>query len=297
MYHFSSVIGHEAAVMSLVNAIQTQTVGHAYIFEGEAGCGKKTLANAFAKALNCGGGIGNPCSCLSCRVFDGGNHPDVFFIKGTNKNSIGADDVREQIIRSMSVKPFRYKYKVFIIDKAETLTPAAQNTLLKTIEEPAAYGIFLFLAASGQMLLPTVLSRCIIHRLKPLPDDRVREALSGFGITEGDKSICAKFARGSIGKARELAVSEDFAAMRALCGNITDTAAGGDILDIMALYKRMEKFKDYYETLLDILYITYSERDGDKTNAVIRAKRALNQNAHFQTAMEVMLLDLGGYDR
>jgi DNA polymerase-3 subunit delta' len=286
--HFSHIIGHEAVVASLSHALKAHTVSHAYIFEGEQGIGKKTLAKAFAKAANCEGEAdsqGAACACLSCRVFESGNHPDTFWVKGTNKASIGADDVRDQIVAPMSVKPFRYRYKIFITDNAHDLTPAAQNALLKTIEEPAPYGLFLFLTRHTHTLLPTVLSRCVTHRLKPLPDEWVQGALSGLPADKA--AFFAKLAHGSIGLAQRLATSEDCAAMYALSRRMADNIGRATLVEAMAFYKEIEKYKEDIYTLLDILYMCVSASCVD---VIIQAKKNLQQNAHFQMCMEVMLL-------
>ena len=133
-------------------------MSHAYIWEAEN-------AHEFAKGLNCLNNEILGCTqCISCKVFESGNHPDTIYVTGTKPSSIGVDDVREQIILPMATKPFRYKYKVFIVENAETLTPQAQNALLKTIEEPAPYGVFLFVCKHVHNFLPTLMSRCVRKR-------------------------------------------------------------------------------------------------------------------------------------
>ena len=102
------------------------------------------------------------------------NNPDIYYVKGTKQSGIGVDDIREQIIKIVNIKPFTYRYKVFIIEKAETLLVAAQNSLLKIIEEPVPYAVFLFQAEHINNFLPTFLSRCIIKRDKlEKPHDRL----------------------------------------------------------------------------------------------------------------------------
>lgn len=95
--------------------------------------------------------------------FDSGNHPDVKWVTHEKANSIGVDDVREQINNDIVIKPYSSKYKVYIIDEAEKMTVQAQNALLKTIEEPPEYAVILFLTNTLDVLLQTVRSRCIIH--------------------------------------------------------------------------------------------------------------------------------------
>jgi DNA polymerase-3 subunit delta' len=165
------------------------------------------------------------------------------------------------------------------------MTVSAQNALLKTIEEPAAYGIFIFLTTSVRHLLPTVLSRCVTYKLKPLPDELVRKAMGGSfdGV---------RFAYGSIGRAKELAASADFADMLALSREVAENISGMDIFDVMLLYRRFEKWKETIENLLDILYICVSEANADKVSAIIETKKKLQQNGNFQLCIEVMLLEL-----
>ena len=100
---------------------------------------------SFAKALVCEAGYGDSCNmCRACHQFDSGNHPDVKWITHEKANSIGVDEVREQINNDIVIKPYSSKYKVYIIDEAEKMTVQAQNALLKTIEEPPEYAVILF---------------------------------------------------------------------------------------------------------------------------------------------------------
>ncbi|MCL2204468.1 MAG: hypothetical protein FWB88_11090 [Defluviitaleaceae bacterium] len=245
-------------------------VGHAYILEGESGLLES--ANAFAKALNCLEGRDEACNgCISCRVFDSGNHPDTLYVTGTKATGIGVDDVREQVLLPMAMKPFTYRCKVFILDKAETLTPAAQNALLKTMEEPAPYGVFLLLAHSVESLLPTVRSRCVVLR-------------HDAGPTEADTQDAER---------------------ESLVQDITRTAHELDILDAMALYKRFEPYKESKESakhLLDMLYTAYGQTLRERQSpyafnaveAVAHAKKVLAQNGNFQLTIELMLLKICG---
>jgi len=255
-------------------------VGHAYILEGGL-ADRLAIGRAFAKGLNClaaetrdDGRISACGACLSCRVFESGNHPDIYHVAGTKATGIGVDDVREQIVSLMTTQPYKYRYKIFIVDKAETLTPAAQNALLKTIEEPAPYGVFLFLAAHVHTLLPTLLSRCVLVKL---------------GETDSIPDSEAK----------------------ALAEEIAQTIASMDILETMALYHRFEPYKESRESianLLDMLYLSYARRithaaaNGreehriwyDSIAAIKHTKQVLSQNGNFQLAIELMLLKLNG---
>ena len=167
MTGFGDIIGHEQIIEHFRSALKNHQVSHAYILNGENGSGKNMLAKAFAKALVCEAGYGDSCNmCRACHQFDSGNHPDVKWITHEKANSIGVDEVREQINNDIVIKPYSSKYKVYIIDEAEKMTVQAQNALLKTIEEPPEYAVILFLTNTLDVLLQTVRSRCIIMNLR-----------------------------------------------------------------------------------------------------------------------------------
>ena len=177
MQKFPQIIGHEAIMKHLQNAIRAKKISHAYIFHGEEGMGKKTLALRFAKTLQCTERGVVPCNnCKSCRQTDSGNQPDILWTSH-EKASIGVDDIRTQVNADIQVKPYQSPYKIYIIDDADKMTENAQNALLKTIEEPPDYAIILLLARSRQNLLATILSRCIILDLKPIELKLIKDYL------------------------------------------------------------------------------------------------------------------------
>ncbi|MCL2215843.1 MAG: hypothetical protein FWB91_02360 [Defluviitaleaceae bacterium] len=244
-------------------------MSHAYIFEGE---GREAALN-FAKGLNCVLSESSPCGeCLSCRTFDSFNHPDTIFVSGTKQKGIGVGDVREQVLMPMAHKPFKYKYKVFIVDKAETLTPAAQNALLKTIEEPAPYGFFLFIAAHSFNFLPTMLSRCVLKKVR---------GGNGFSPHAPD--------------------------LESLAEDIAAKAEGADIYDAFALYRLFESLsKDSVPQVLDILYGIYGQKISraakagqapqetwfNAVAAITKTKKILAGNGNAQLAIELMLNEM-----
>ena len=261
-------------------------ISHAYVFAGEAGAGKFELARAFAKALECEAnsskdasdasnnveGVGKACGvCLSCKVFESGNHPDVFYVKATKTKAIGVGDIREQIVLPMSEKPFRYRYKIFIVN--DVMTPQAQNALLKTIEEPASFGIFLFLTDNLELILPTVLSRSVTLKISK----------AGLEMDNLDN----------------LNNLDSFEGMREFAAGAARSILGMDVLTVFDLCDQFDKWKDQVQNLLDMLYVSYSERlaiDIENTarglGAITEAKRALSQNGNFQMNIETMLLKM-----
>ena len=172
--------------------------------------GRKSLANAFALSLLCEKGMEEPCmQCHACKQVLSGNHPDLIYVTHEKPASIGVDDIREQINDTIQVRPYSSYYKIYIVDEAEKMTVQAQNALLKTIEEPPAYAVILLLTTNQDAFLPTILSRCVQLKLKPLKDSVVKEYLiQSLGENESEADIYAAFARGNLGKAIHLAQSE-----------------------------------------------------------------------------------------
>ena len=211
MGKFADIIGHEQIIHHLQSAISLKKVSHAYIFEGEEGMGKNLLASAFAQALQCREGDTEPCMrCPSCRQAATGNQPDIIRVTH-EKAAIGVEDIREKLCGDILIKPYSSPYKIYIVDEAEKMNVQAQNALLKTIEEPPAYGIILLLTTNSGKFLPTIISRCVTLKLKPLRDEEIRTYLmEKMQIPDYQAEICVAFARGNLGKACSLATSEDF---------------------------------------------------------------------------------------
>ena len=132
---FEEILGNEMVKDHFKKAIQNHKISHAYILTGEAGMGRKSIANAFAMTLLCEKGGSEPCMmCHSCKQVMSGNHPDLIYVTHEKPGSIGVDDVREQINDTIMIRPYSSYYKIYIVDEAEKMTVQAQNALLKTIE-------------------------------------------------------------------------------------------------------------------------------------------------------------------
>ena len=174
---FNSFIGNETVKERLYRTIQSGRASHAYLLEGRAGSGKKTLAYHITAALNCENTSDTvPCgSCLTCRKIYRGISPDVVYTSLDKKaKSIGVEKIR-QMLEHVQVAPNDLQMKVYIIDHAHKLTEQAQNTLLKLMEEPPGRALFLLLCENSSMLLPTVRSRTQQLRMELFSDETLYE--------------------------------------------------------------------------------------------------------------------------
>jgi len=175
---FREVLGQDAIVTTLKNAIKNKRLAHAYLFCGSRGTGKTTLARVFAKALNCLSPLedGEPCNaCSSCKEISSGHSLDVLEIDGASHR--GIDDIR-QINETVGYASSSGKYKIYIIDEVHMLTKEAFNALLKTLEEPPLKVIFFFATTEPHKVLPTILSRCQRFNLNRIPHEKITEKLS-----------------------------------------------------------------------------------------------------------------------
>jgi DNA polymerase III subunit gamma/tau len=202
---FDDVIGQPHVVQTLMNAVSTKRIAHAYIFSGTRGVGKTTVARILAKALNCEQGpTGHPCNtCANCQEITQGNSVDVIEIDGASNTSV--DDVRE-IRENVKFTPFRGQYRVYIIDEVHMLSNSAFNALLKTLEEPPAHVVFIFATTEIHKIPATILSRCQHYNFRRIARaeiiERLRHVASQDGLTIEERSLIA-LARASEGSMRD----------------------------------------------------------------------------------------------
>lgn len=248
---FQDVVGQEQITGHLQNAIRMGKVSHAYIIQGEAGSGKKMLADIFATALQCEEGGIEPCGhCQSCKQAVSGNHPDIRRVIH-EKATIGVDDIRLQLNNDILVKPYSRPYKVYIIDEAEKMTEQAQNAMLKTIEEPPEYAVILLLTVNAKLLLPTILSRCILLNIRPVARQAVTKLLTEHhGIAGYMAEIAADFADGIPGRAIAYAQSGEFVSLKE---DVLKVLKRLDTMPAEELYKKIKEWAGRKAELPDIL--------------------------------------------
>ena len=206
---FEDVKGQDAIVTTLKNQIIRDRIGHAYLFCGTRGTGKTTIAKIVAKAVNCENPAdGSPCGvCTSCRAIAEGSSMNVVEMDAASNN--GVDDVR--LIRDeVTYAPTEGRYKVYIIDEAHNLSSSAFNALLKTLEEPPSYVIFILATTEYHKIPVTILSRCQRYDFKRISVDtiveRLHELMEGEGIEAEEKALkyIAKIADGGLRDALSL---------------------------------------------------------------------------------------------
>ena len=326
MLGFRDVIGHEHLIEHLQSAIAMGKVSHAYIFDGEKGSGKNFLADRFAAALQCNAEGEKPCgTCTSCKQAEGRNHPDIIRITHEKPNTISVDDIRQQLCGDVMIKPYKGPYKVYIVDEAEKLNVQAQNALLKTIEEPPVYAVIILLTTNSESFLPTILSRCVTLHLKPAKDSVVRRYLmEQVKIPDYQADICVAFAQGNIGKARRLALSEEFGQMKEHVIHLVKYIQEMDISELIFGMHKITEFKADISDYLDLLMVWYrdvllykatwnpssivfsdeihtlrkmaskSSYEGIETilKALDKAKLRLAANVNFDLTMELLLLTM-----
>lgn len=206
---FEEVKGQEHIVTTLKNQIKAERIGHAYLFCGTRGTGKTTVAKIFAKAVNCEQPVdGSPCgTCASCRAIAAGSSMNVIEIDAASNN--GVDNIRE-IREEVNYSPTEGRYKVYIIDEVHMLSIGAFNALLKTLEEPPSYVIFILATTEAHKIPITILSRCQRYDFRRISidtiADRLQELVEKEGVEAEEKAIryVAKAADGSMRDALSL---------------------------------------------------------------------------------------------
>lgn len=261
MATFEDIIGQEQINDHLHKALETGQISHAYIINGERSSGKEFIARIFAMALQCENPEQAPCQeCHSCKQALSDNQPDIIYVSHEKPNTIGVDDIRTQIVNDMTIKPYSSKYKIYIMNEGEKMTVQAQNALLKTLEEPPAYGIIMILTTSTESLLQTILSRCVVLNMKPAQDELVRKYLmEELKVPNYKADVCVAFARGNVGRAKALAVSEEFDNIKAEAVTLLKNIYELDTNEIVKAIKKIAEYKFNIDDYLDIILVWYRD--------------------------------------
>lgn len=209
------IVGHEWAVHLLRQAWEEGDLSHAYLFTGPPSIGKGTLARALASALLCQRDP-RPCGeCQSCRLVASGNHPDLFWVQPESEvGRLKVEQVRE-LQRHLSLTPNMAAYRVAVLDRFDQATPSAANALLKTLEEPPGFVVLVLLAPDTDSLLATIVSRCQVVPLRPIPVPQVARALQErWGVDAETARLLAHLSGGRLGWAVRAATEPDLLRQR-----------------------------------------------------------------------------------
>jgi len=200
---FADIIGHERVVEVFRRALRSGKTSHSYLFEGPAGCGRRTTARALVQAIFCLEQGDDACgACAQCRKVAAGSHADIHYIEPDGQ-FIKIEQVRE-LQHDLALRPYEAPRKACIIESAERFNPAAGNSLLKTLEEPPGNAIIILLTENAGMLLPTIRSRCQLIRFSPLSPENILLLLERRGMAPEAAQLLAPMADGSIQRAMEL---------------------------------------------------------------------------------------------
>ena len=238
---FDTLLGNEQLKENLRSARRKGRMSHFYLLSGPRGSGKHTLADLIAAAMLCEGPDG-PCGvCQHCRKVLGRSHPDYITVDDPTKKTVPVDLIREARA-DMFVRPNEGARKIYLFPRAQDLGIPGQNALLKVLEEPPSYGVFLLLTDNPEKLLPTVRSRCVELKLRALPEELLwRKLRSEFPQAE-DGAIAAAVSRsgGYLGQARELLSGEGLSAQ---AKQFAAAYAARDVFALQKLLTPMEKWK------------------------------------------------------
>ncbi len=326
MAGFRDIIGQEQIKEHLQNALESGKISHAYIINGEKSSGKEFIAKVFAMTLQCEKGGKEPCQeCHSCKQVLSGNQPDIIKVLHEKPNTISVEDIRTQINDDVAIKPYSSPYKIYLLEDAEKMTVQAQNALLKTLEEPPEYAVIILMTANVNALLPTVLSRCVVLNMRPVSDRLIKRYLmETLQVPDYKAEVCVAFARGNVGKAKSLAVSEEFENVKAEALSLLKYIQELDLYEIVTDIKKISEYKLDVNDYLDIMAIWYRDvllfkatRDANQLvfreelqairkvadrssyegierviKALEKAKSRLNANVNFELTMELLMLEI-----
>lgn len=326
MAGLEDILGNEHIVEHFKKAIENNKISHAYIINGEKGMGKRTVAKAFAMTLLCEEKGTVPCmKCHSCVQALTDNNPDLITITPDKPTTLSIDHIRQTLVNDVELKPYSNSHKVYIVEDAELMNNAAQNAILKTIEEPPEYAVIILLTTNISALLQTVLSRCVKLDMQPLKKEVVKKYLmEKEKVVDYQADIAVSFAGGNLGKAIELSKSQDFAEMLDEVIQLQRYIKDMQAYEVVAAVKRASEYKFRFTDYIDLMILWFRDvlvykasqnvnelifKDEIQTikkhaakssyngiehilEAMNKAKLRLKANVNFDVAIEMMFLTI-----
>lgn len=289
----NDIIGQDLIKTQITETIRAGRVSQSYILSGEKGSGKEFIASVFAKILVCEKGGETACGeCHSCKMAEAKTHPDIKYIYPEKVNSMGIDEVRKKICDDLYIKPYQAPRKIYIVGDADKLTQAAQNALLKSLEDAPEYAVIMLLVSNINMMLETVRSRCIIWDLKPVDSKTLKKYLmQELEIPDYKADVAIAFAQGNLGKARNMAASDDFKAMQGAAESLIKNARDDSISDMIALVRSLAEYKVDAGEFLDMIAVWYRDvlmfkATGETDNLVYKENLSIIRKASRRSSYE-----------
>lgn len=289
----NKILGNDKVKTELEKIVQNHEVLHSYMFIGQDGIGKKEIAKSFAKKILCETKK-DDCNCKSCISFDNGNNPD-FNIISEEGNSIKIDQIRN-LIEKVYEKPIASEKKVYIIDNSDKMTVEAQNSLLKTLEEPPEYIVIILITSNVDNILNTVKSRCVKVSFNNLSNDEIKEVLNERGLNTDLNDNMYELFNGSVAKALKiLEKKEDFTKLEDIASKVNKI----NKLDYITKNKSIFTKENVYEYLeyLVVIFFNLGKKNNSAeylncVNIIQETINRLKSNANFDMSVDNMLFKL-----
>lgn len=276
----------------LMKTLREGTFVHAYLISGMAGVGKRTLAQAMGQYLLCESQGDKPCgACPACVQVREGTHPDVTVLRP--EKTIQVDAIRE-VIRKAGEHTYAGGRRIIRIEQAEKMTPAAQNCLLKTLEEPVAGTVFLLLTDAPELLLPTIVSRCRALKLHPWADSVVLDVLRRRGVDQHRAMEALHVCGGSLGKALSVAADEAYWQRRSqVMEDFFALAGRSDILRVSTQWKDKrdqsgELLDDLEDMLRTLLLVNLGQRERGAISGYPSPWQRMAADGHTEDFVQLM---------
>lgn len=238
--------------------------------------------------------------CESCIQMEHHDHPDVIWVSHEKPNVISVGEIREQIVNTVEIMPYKGPYKIYIVDEAEKMNAAAQNAILKTIEEPPEYAVIFLLTTNRGAFLDTILSRCILLATRLHRTAVKKYLVEKCSVSKEEAEFAAGFSLGNIGKAEAIVSSEEFQDLKELTLSILRYIHEIESYEIADKVKEYKKYKNRIEDFFDIFLMWFRDimllKADNSVNAEAAKKKIIFKNEYAYLKKQVDKLDLEAID-